>query len=495
MVVVYSKFELIVPKIEIEELVRKYPQLEKNVIQNKVVGEDLNDRESDNSRRKSKKRKIQYDFSTIDGQYDITEISVREYFGVPNYSLDRTKLCPRIPNRMEYLRIVEECLMEAEEVRTEFENGCEIKGDEEKCGENTKSGKERWIVDVGTGSSMVYPIIGIGMNDNNRFIATEINPSSFSHCRTILEDDERMKSRIILQRIESQTEKLLPLELHPNVHIRYTVCNPPFYESKKQLESKEELKARGKPNALVSDDSEMYYHKGGEVGFVMRIIDESVETSRIPQYQHCWYTAQIGIHDHVRELESYLKEKSIPKVFQTAIDFFTKRWVLAWNFDEDLRLPLSYIRPRQGWPNSYPRRDDLLAEGLDRELALVRVEFPQFQYQVVKIRGSSNENKLYVACNEAVWIRRVRRLLINSEARSGSSEGDVASAGATTKTDNTIKKNSAKAPIFNKSVVVRIILKYENELNVEVAFHEGYDSAETVANSMRSLAGRLLCSS
>ena len=105
--------------------------------------------------------------------------------------------------------------------------------------------------------------------------------------------------------------------------------------------------------------------------------------------------------------------------------------------------------------------------------ALVRVEFPQFQYQVVKIRGSSNENKLYVACNEAVWIRRVRRLLINSEARSGSSEGDVASAGATTKTDNTIKKNSAKAPIFNKSVVVRIILKYENELNVEVAFHEG----------------------
>ncbi|KAK6458254.1 uncharacterized protein RJT20DRAFT_30007 [Scheffersomyces xylosifermentans] len=439
MTIYTSNFHLDVPSIDIQHLIEKYPRLRSNCKTTNAYGKRKGD------------APFQYDFTKASNQYDITETIVQEYFNVPQYSLHRNKLCPRINNRMEYLSIVENCLMEGIEIYSQFKEN--------------KEPNDRWIVDIGTGSSLIYPILGLKLNERNKFIATEINRTSIAHINSLLNDE--LKKRIKLVVIEDNVSNLIPIPKE-DVHVSYVVCNPPFYKDENELKSSETKKFTKKPNEMVSEHSELYYEDGGEVGFVKRIIDESIIASQLPQFQFCWFTSQLGIYDHISILKEYLTSKSVIQIHEFRIQFKTSRWILAWSF-QDIIHPVRFTSSKKTTSSTISQIEIALNQHFEQ------IENPHFRYKLIGFAGTNN--KLYVIVNEVIWLRRVRRMLADNKAMIGTSS-----------------ERTSTSPMFNKSIILRLYQdSYSSaKYNVEVVSSVNFPDIVTISNSFRSFINTIL---
>lgn len=275
------------PKIDVGSLLEKYPHL-------RTLTSDG-----------------QFDHTKSLNQYNLTEAILQEYFGV-HVSLDRTKLCPRVPNRMEYLKICEN-LVEDIDPKTPFE----------------------WVIDVGTGSSLIFPLIGTTIS-SLKYIGTEIDHESLKHAQSTI-DRNGLSSLIHL--VEPPADTLLPCDKLVNVikdgHVKYTVCNPPFYKDKEDYIKHQEKKLNPSLMELSISDSELFT-TGGEYQFIVKLILDSMALAKLPQFEFTWFTSMVGIYANVKRLRTYvnalLKKKKIANFAFAEISFKTKRWVLAWNF-------------------------------------------------------------------------------------------------------------------------------------------------------------------
>lgn len=399
-------YNLSIPTIDIPYLVEKYRE-----------------RLGLNCKRRRGPDKTYYDFTSASSQYDITEVIVEEYFGIPGYALSRKNLCPRITNRMEYLRILEHSLMETIEVYYKWKADNDL----------DDVAEERWIVDIGTGSSVIYPIIGSTMCVKNRFIATEIDQDSINYAK------EQILPKLNVRLVEVEDAKVvLPIDniIHNmpcDQKVRYTVCNPPFYSDGKELLLLETLKQTPKSRELVLAATEMYY-TGGEVEFIKRLIDQSIELNKLPQFDNCWYSSQIGIHSHIAEIIDYCHLKGITNTFQASINFATRRWIIAWNFNDNF-IPVALDPPCTTSIDSKPIRGKL-----DQFKS-----FDKFHFDIYSI-----SNNLYLVCNEVIWLRKIKRR---------AQRGD----------DSTL---------FQKMIILRI-----NTHGIELAYNNSNIDKVTIANS------------
>ncbi|EDN07455.1 conserved hypothetical protein [Histoplasma mississippiense (nom. inval.)] len=133
----------------------------------------------------------------------------------------------------------------------------------------------------------------------------------------------RLDSRI--QIIESSTSNaLIPLETinipesyvpgnyvlmvcfstNRNSRLDFTMCNPPFYQSRDELISSAKAKQRPPFSACTGAEVEMIT-PGGEVEFVTRMIRESIELRNHVQ----WYTSMVGKFSSVATLLNILRKE------------------------------------------------------------------------------------------------------------------------------------------------------------------------------------------
>lgn len=122
--------------------------------------------------------------------------------------------------------------------------------------------------------------------------------------------------------------------------IDFTMCNPPFYESRVEMLSSAASKQRPPFTACTGSETEMVT-AGGEVAFVSRMIDESMLLKSNVQ----WYTSMLGKYSSVAVVVHKLKEHGIGNY---AITEFvqgskTRRWGVGWSF-EDLRPRMRIAR-------------------------------------------------------------------------------------------------------------------------------------------------------
>lgn len=107
------------------------------------------------------------------------------------------------------------------------------------------------------------------------------------------------------------------------------MTNPPFYKSEEELAERAAEKSLPPLTACTGAPVEMVT-KGGEVAFVGRILDESLQLRGRIQ----WYTAMFGFMSSVTALVQRLRENEIDNFAVT--EFVqgkkTKRWAVAWSF-------------------------------------------------------------------------------------------------------------------------------------------------------------------
>lgn len=160
-------------------------------------------------------------------------------------------------------------------------------------------------------------------------------------------DTNGLGQRIKLKHMQPKGP-LLPLDLLKIEQLDFTMTNPPFYSSRQDFLAS--AKGNGAENAATSvvctgADNEMIC-EGGDVGFVLRILEESLVLRERVQ----WYTAMLSQLSSLHQIVAKLKEHGISNFAATSLQpgRKTKRWAVAWSFGD--------VRPR----NDVGRHGDLV---------------------------------------------------------------------------------------------------------------------------------------
>ena len=187
-------------------------------------------------------------------------------------------------------------------------------------------GRELCGLDVGTGASCIYPLLGISQRPWS-FVATDIDAQNLSYARKNIHLNHLGDRVRLLER--QAADPLLPLS-EPGIQaINFVMMNPPFYTSEEDMLSSESKKARPPMSACTGAPVEMVC-EGGEVAHVGRLLDESLVARDRVQ----WYTSMLGKLTSLEALVEGLHENGIDNYAVT--EFVqgnkTRRWALAWSF-------------------------------------------------------------------------------------------------------------------------------------------------------------------
>lgn len=97
-------------------------------------------------------------------------------------------------------------------------------------------------LDIGTGASAVYPVLGVACFPQWRFFGTDIDASSLAHAKQHIvehpENGSRLSDRISLLHV-NPSDPYIPSQ---EMAIEFTMCNPPFYTNFEEMDRSAQLK-------------------------------------------------------------------------------------------------------------------------------------------------------------------------------------------------------------------------------------------------------------
>ncbi len=183
-------------------------------------------------------------------------------------------------------------------------------------------------LDIGTGASCIYPLLGCASNPAWTFTATDIDAKSLDFAKRNIELNN-LDSRITILPTTPDDPLIPPEAVRVGNTLDFCMCNPPFYSSKEELEDGAKTKARPANSVCTGSANEMVV-QGGEVAFISRIIEESLTLRKRVR----WYTSMVGkLGTLIPLIERLMKEEctnwAVSELVQGAK---TRRWVLAWSW-------------------------------------------------------------------------------------------------------------------------------------------------------------------
>ncbi|KAF4985505.1 hypothetical protein FDECE_16513 [Fusarium decemcellulare] len=243
-------------------------------------------------------------FNNTDCVKQLTKTLLKLDFGL-EIDLPDDRLCPPVTNRHNYLLWLKGLLDS-----TSYE----------------KPGGKLVGLDIGTGASCIYPLLGCAQRPWE-FIATDIDTKSLEYARKNVKLNS-FEGRITIAERKA-ADAIIPLDDLKIDRIDFTMTNPPFYKSEEEMVKSAEQKSRPPFTACTGAKVEMVT-EGGEVAFVDRILQESLKLRERVQ----WYTSMFGFLTSLVEFVGKLKEHGIDNYAVT--EFVqgnkTRRWAIAWSF-------------------------------------------------------------------------------------------------------------------------------------------------------------------
>jgi methyltransferase len=147
---------------------------------------------------------------------------------------------------------------------------------------------EAQLKSSGTGHVAIYPLLlhrikpdavvyATGQRRAGPLCCTALNAEcdeeSLKHSQVVLDKNAIPTSAIKLLQAPLKGQILFPLLDTP---VDITMCNPPFYASRQEMEESMDIKAVG-PHAAPTASSNELITRGGEVAFISQMITESLE--------------------------------------------------------------------------------------------------------------------------------------------------------------------------------------------------------------------------
>ena len=245
---------------------------------------------------------------------------LKAYYNIDYWDFPDANLCPPIPGRVDYIHYLNDLL------------------------ETSNLNSDITIVDIGTGATCVYPLLGHAEYNWN-FIASDVDESSLENAQKIIDKNELSNS--IRLRVQIDSSKILKNVLNSSEKITACMCNPPFYKNETEAISATTKKLKGLRDTndqLVRNFSgthnELCYH-GGEKAFINNYLYES----SLFKTTCFWFTTLVSNKDLVRPIKVSLKKLGATKVQVINMSQGNKvSRIIAWTFlSETEQEAWSYI--------------------------------------------------------------------------------------------------------------------------------------------------------
>ncbi|KAI5292410.1 hypothetical protein KEM52_006377 [Ascosphaera acerosa] len=274
------------------------------------------------------------DFSDPAAVRQLTISLLKHDYGL-TLELPDDRLCPPVPNRLRYIQWLQRLLDETgPDLHDGFDPARKVRG-----------------LDVGTGASCIYPLLGCAersswtftatggcylfltsftMSATDTRVASELDAKNYDHaCRNVRLNG--LSPRITVLKRDSPDQPLLPEDaIAGSDGLDFTMCNPPFYASAEEMARLAATKARPPAAVCTGAPVEMIYPPGGELAFITRLVLESQDADARGKIR--WFTAMCGKLETVGRVLETLKNKGCTN---TAVTEFAARGALEAEHDVD----------------------------------------------------------------------------------------------------------------------------------------------------------------
>ncbi|KAI8816953.1 ribosomal RNA large subunit methyltransferase F-like protein, partial [Fimicolochytrium jonesii] len=275
-----------VQKPDFRTLAQKYPNLSPYIVTTKTGTPAL-------------------DFTDPRAQRELTCALLWVDFGI-RLEIPLDTLCPPVPNRLDYILMIEDLILESG------------KGDREVFG-----------IDIGTGASCIYPLLACTRNKQWNMLALDIEPRSISYARAnISRNGLEKRVKVVLN---ESSDTLLPAELLVSFKTQiydFLLTNPPFYTSPSQIAASRSAKNLP-PTAICTGALNEMITAGGELAFILKLVEESRELKGRVR----WWSSLVGRKSDVGVLEGVLggySGEGCEWRVRSGRMARTVRWVVLW---------------------------------------------------------------------------------------------------------------------------------------------------------------------
>ncbi|XP_057694197.1 RNA N6-adenosine-methyltransferase mettl16 [Corythoichthys intestinalis] len=233
---------------------------------------------------------------------------LKEDFGL-SIEIPLERLIPTVPLRLNYIHWVEDLIDGQKQLR---------RG-----------------IDIGTGASCIYPLLGASMN-GWFFLATEVDDICFDYATRNVEQNN-LSDLVKVVKVPQKTLLMDALKEETEIVYDFCMCNPPFFANQLEAKGVNSRNARRPPPSSVNTGGVTeIMAEGGELEFVKRIIHDSLQLKKRLR----WYSCMLGKKCSLAPLKEELRKQGVPKVTHTEFcQGRTMRWALAWSFYNDVTVP------------------------------------------------------------------------------------------------------------------------------------------------------------
>ena len=260
------------------------------------------------------------DFQNVLAVRMLNRALLKTYYNINFWDIPPNYLCPPIPGRVDYIHYLADLLAQS--------NNQEI-----PRGRNVK------VLDIGTGASLVYPLIGQS-EYGWHFTGVDIDPIAIKSAQQICQFN---KLKITL-RHQNNRENIFKGVIEPRDAFHVTMCNPPFHSSIEQADKGTQRKwanlGKGHSQKLnFGGQNAELWCPGGEIKFIASMVEQSMEFAE----QCLWFTSLVSKKDNLQPLSRILEKAKVAnfKVIEMAQGQKTSRFV-AWTYVKENQRPLFF---------------------------------------------------------------------------------------------------------------------------------------------------------
>ena len=255
------------------------------------------------------------DFSDPRAVKLLNKALLNHYYGITNWDFPDDNLCPPVPGRADYLHHLADLLGGS--------NGGVIPTVEKVT-----------CLDVGTGASCIYPILGVA-EYGWRFIASDIDPRSMASAEHIIRSNPSISGKVEC-RLQKDPKAIFQGILTKEERIDITLCNPPFHASLAEAQQGTRRKVQnlsGKrmktPELNFAGISNELIYAGGEYGFIQNMIRESKLFSK-----SCfWFSTLVSKQSNLKGVQGALERSGAHRIKTIPMGTGNKiSRIVAWTF-------------------------------------------------------------------------------------------------------------------------------------------------------------------
>ena len=213
---------------------------------------------------------------------------LKTHYNIDFWDIPVNYLCPPIPGRVDYIHYLADLL--ASNNNQEIFLGRKIK-----------------VLDIGTGASLVYPLIGQSEYGWD-FTGVDIDPVAIKSAQQICQLN---KLKITLRQ-QNKRENILRDVIEANDFFHLTMCNPPFHASAEQANKGTRRKwdnlGKGHSTKLnFGGQNAELWCPGGEIKFIARMVEQSRDFAN----QCLWFSSLVSKKENLQPLFKILKRAEV----------------------------------------------------------------------------------------------------------------------------------------------------------------------------------------